>query len=168
MTRFACGVFIDLNAEVDRLQTDSASREDAGHKTKMLVKYPKFRIVLVAMRALSRWMTTRPAPAFSSMCFVGTFNFILRTARLTVRGQLLALDPGIVHIVDAQEESAWRPAVRCILNCLAMVQRHLMCRRLLERHQHICRKHSDRRQFANRGPGQRRPSGWPIAAVDAG
>jgi quercetin dioxygenase-like cupin family protein len=52
---FQGGNFIDLSAEIVLLHTNHATGEQAGRKTKMLVKYLEFRIMLVAMQAGSKW-----------------------------------------------------------------------------------------------------------------
>ena len=53
-------------------------------------------------------MTTKPRRASLFMYCVGTFNFILQHGTFDLQpGQLLALDPGITHSVDASEESAF-------------------------------------------------------------
>jgi hypothetical protein len=52
---FQGGNFIDLSAEIVQLHTNHATGEQAGRKTKMLVKYLEFRIVLVAMQAGRKW-----------------------------------------------------------------------------------------------------------------
>jgi len=51
---FGSGELVDLNSEIDSLGSASL-KDEGGRKTKMLLKYPEFRIVLVAMKAGSRW-----------------------------------------------------------------------------------------------------------------
>jgi quercetin dioxygenase-like cupin family protein len=46
---------VDWNAEIVRLRKNVSIREEAGHRTKMLVKHPEFRIVLITMNSGSRW-----------------------------------------------------------------------------------------------------------------
>jgi quercetin dioxygenase-like cupin family protein len=70
----------------------------------MLVKYPEFRIVLITMRALSRWDDHKT----NINVLRGHIQFRTPNGTFDVRpGQLLALDPGIVHSVDVPEESAF-------------------------------------------------------------
>jgi hypothetical protein len=51
---FECGEYLDLNEKVARLQDDASSKGEAGRKSKILVKYLEFRIVLIAMKAASK------------------------------------------------------------------------------------------------------------------
>jgi quercetin dioxygenase-like cupin family protein len=105
---FECGAFIDLNSDMDWRHLDPSSKEDAGHNTKMLVKYPEFRIVLITMRALSRWDDHKTSARIFINVLRGHIQFHTPNGMFDVRpGQLLALDPGIVHSVDAPEESAF-------------------------------------------------------------
>jgi quercetin dioxygenase-like cupin family protein len=46
---------VDWNAEIVRLRKNVSIREEAGHRTKMLVKNPEFRVVLITMNSGSRW-----------------------------------------------------------------------------------------------------------------
>jgi len=74
----------------------------------MLVKYPEFRILLVIMRALSRWDDHKTNARIVINVLHGHIQFHTPNGTFDVRpGQLLALDPGIVHSVDAPEESAF-------------------------------------------------------------
>lgn len=46
---------VDLDEEIVRLRKDVSTKEEVGHGTKMLVKHPEFRIVLITMNSGSRW-----------------------------------------------------------------------------------------------------------------
>lgn len=105
---FEGGAFLDLTPDLDRRHLDSSSKEDAGRNTKMLVKYPEFRIVLITMKALSRWDDHKTNARILVNVLRGHIHFQTPNGTFDVRpGQLLALDPGIVHSVDAPEESAF-------------------------------------------------------------
>ena len=107
-TMFAGGTFIDLNQEIVRLQTDAPSKEETGHKSKMLVKYPEFRIVLIAMRVGSRWEDHKTSARIFIHVLRGHIRFHTPDGTFDLRpGQLLTLDPSVLHSVDAPEESAF-------------------------------------------------------------
>lgn len=105
---FGCGAFIDLNLEIDRLRADASFKEESGHKTKLLLKYPEFRIALIFMGALSRWDDHQTRARIFIHVLRGHIQFHTPDGAFALRpGQLLALDPGILHSVDASEESAF-------------------------------------------------------------
>lgn len=98
---------VDLSQEIDRLQVE-ASSEELGRKTKMLVKHPEFRIVLVTMRAGTRWEDHKTNARIGLQVLRGDIRFHTATGTFDLRsGQLLTLAPSIVHSVDALEESAF-------------------------------------------------------------
>jgi quercetin dioxygenase-like cupin family protein len=98
---------VDLSQEIDRLQVE-ASSEELGRKTKMLVKHPEFRIVLITMRAGSRWEDHKTNARIGLQVLRGDIRFHTATGTFDLRsGQLLTLAPSIVHSVDALEESAF-------------------------------------------------------------
>jgi quercetin dioxygenase-like cupin family protein len=98
---------VDLNQEIARLQAE-ASSEESGRKSKMLVKYPEFRIVLIAMRAGSRWEDHKTNARIGLHVLRGDIRFHTANGTFELRpGQLLTLAPSIVHSVDALEESAF-------------------------------------------------------------
>jgi quercetin dioxygenase-like cupin family protein len=98
---------VDLNQEIARLQSE-ASSEESGRKMKMLVKHPEFRIVLVTMRAASRWEDHKTNARICLHVLRGDIRFHTANGTFELRpGQLLTLAPSIVHSVDALEESAF-------------------------------------------------------------
>ena len=98
---------VDLNQEIARLQA-KASSEESGRKSKMLVKHPEFRIVLITMRAGSRWEDHQTNARISVHVLRGNIRFHTANGTVDLRpGQLLTLAPSIVHSVDALEESAF-------------------------------------------------------------
>lgn len=107
-TLFDCGAFINLSTEINRLQADASFKEEAGHKTKLLLKYSEFRIVLICMRALSRWDDHQTKTRILIHVLRGHIQFHTPAGTFDLQpDQLLALDPGIMHSVDAFEESAF-------------------------------------------------------------
>lgn len=101
-------MFLDLNQQVDRIFNDSSVKDESGRKTKMLAKYAEFRIALVTMRSGSRWDDHKTPARIFVQVLRGQIRFhtLGRTFELAC-GQLLTLDPGIVHSVDAVEDSAF-------------------------------------------------------------
>jgi quercetin dioxygenase-like cupin family protein len=98
---------IDLNQEITRLQAE-ASSEESGRKSKMLVKHAEFRIVLITMRTGSRWEDHKTNARISLHVLRGDIRFHTENDAFDLRpGQLITLAPGVVHSVDAVEESAF-------------------------------------------------------------
>ena len=98
---------IDLNQEITRLQAE-ASSEESGRKSKMLVKHPEFRIVLITMRTGSRWEDHKTNARICLHVLRGDVRFHIANDAFDLRpGQLITLAPGVVHSVDAVEESAF-------------------------------------------------------------
>jgi quercetin dioxygenase-like cupin family protein len=105
---FEYGVFVDLNDQIERLFTATSVKDEAGHKTKMLVKYPEFRVVLVTMRAATRWNDHKTQARISVQVLRGWIEFHVANATFDLRaGQLLTLDPGVIHRVDSAVDSAF-------------------------------------------------------------
>jgi quercetin dioxygenase-like cupin family protein len=105
---FECGVFVDLSDQIDRLFSDTSVKDEAGRKTKMLVKYLEFRIVLVTMRAGTRWNGHKTPARTFVQALRGHIEFHVPNVTFDLRaGRLLTLDPGVLHSVDAVEDSAF-------------------------------------------------------------
>ena len=97
---------VDLNWEIARLQSEANS--ESGRKSKMLVKHPEFRIVLITMRAGSRWEDHKTSVRICLHVLRGDIRFHTANGAFDLRpGQLLTLPPSVVHSVDALEESAF-------------------------------------------------------------
>jgi quercetin dioxygenase-like cupin family protein len=104
---FECGMTLDLNEQIDQLFSDTSSKEEAGRKSKMLLKCPEFRVVLVAMRG-TRWNDHKTQARISVQVLRGHIQFHVLNETFDLRaGQLLALDPGVVHSVDSVADSAF-------------------------------------------------------------
>lgn len=105
---FADGAFVDLDKEIDRLRRDTSSKTGAGRNTKMVIKYPEFRIVLITMNVGSKWEDHKTNSRIFVQVLRGQICF--RTANNTFElsaGQLLVLDPGVLHSVESPQESAF-------------------------------------------------------------
>lgn len=98
---------IDLNQEITRLEAE-ASSEESGRKSKMLIKHPEFRIVLITMRTGSRWEDHKTNARICLHVLRGDIRFHTANGTIDLRpGQLITLASGVVHSVDAVEESAF-------------------------------------------------------------
>ena len=87
---------------------DASLKEESGRSSKMLVKYPEFRIVLVTMRAGSRWNEHKTPSRILVNMLRGHILFCAPHVTFDLRtGHLLTLDPGIVHSVSSTEDSAF-------------------------------------------------------------
>ncbi len=99
---------MDLDEEIVRLRKDVSTKEEVGHGTKMLVKHPEFRIVLITMNSGSRWAEHKTNSRISVQPLEGHIRFLTPSGNFDLRqGQLLTLDPGIPHSVESLEESAF-------------------------------------------------------------
>jgi quercetin dioxygenase-like cupin family protein len=105
---FNSGVFFDLNEQMERVFRDSSAKEESGRKTKMLVKYPEFRIALVTMRAGTRWNDHKTPARIFVQVLRGRIHFHTPGGTFElVTAHLITLDPEIVHSVDALEDSGF-------------------------------------------------------------
>ncbi|HET9790009.1 MAG TPA: hypothetical protein VFR08_01780 [Candidatus Angelobacter sp.] len=99
---------VDWNAEIVRLRKDASIREEAGHRTKMLMKHPEFRIALITMTSGSRWAEHKTNSRIAVQPLQGHIRFLTPDGNFDLReGQVLTLDPGIPHSVESLEESAF-------------------------------------------------------------
>jgi quercetin dioxygenase-like cupin family protein len=105
---FACGVFLDLNKEIARLFADASVKEEKGRKTRMLAKYPEFRMALITMKSGTRWDDHKTPARISVHLLRGRIHFHTPDGGFDlIAGQLLALNPGVIHSVDSLEDSAF-------------------------------------------------------------
>lgn len=105
---FENGAFIDLSGEIAQLLADTSIKEEAGRKSKMLARYSEFRIVLITMKDGSTWGDHKTSSRISVQVLRGHIRFHTPNSTFELHaGQLLALDPGILHSVDSPEESAF-------------------------------------------------------------
>jgi len=97
----------DLRAELDGLRRQPAYA--AGEPTgTTLLKEPNLRIVLMALRAGGRMVEHRASGPISIQPIEGRFHFRLveDSTELAV-GQVLALEPGIPHSIEAIEDTVF-------------------------------------------------------------
>lgn|SRR5262245_50002800 len=104
---FGSGDLVDLTSEIDSPGSVSV-KEEGGRKTKMLVRYPEFRVALIAMKAGSRWDDHKTSARILVQLLRGRIRFHTPEGAFDIGpGQLLTLNPGILHSVDSPEESAF-------------------------------------------------------------
>jgi quercetin dioxygenase-like cupin family protein len=99
----------DLQQELQELRREDSWGRETGRSSKTLAKYPDFRIVLVLMKAATRMDEHRAEARISIQSLVGRIRLHLpgwAPVELSA-GQLLALDCGMPHDVEALEESAF-------------------------------------------------------------
>jgi quercetin dioxygenase-like cupin family protein len=96
----------DLNREIQQLRSEG--RWQSGHTAKTLVKYPDFRLVLVAIKAGGRLVRHRTEGRISVHNLVGHIR--LHSPEQAVElpaGHMLALERDIPHDVEALIDSAF-------------------------------------------------------------
>jgi quercetin dioxygenase-like cupin family protein len=98
----------NLKEELRELRAEDSWQRGTGRSSKTLVKYPDFHVVLVLMKANTRLSKHHVDGRFSIHALQG--KIWLRMAEELVEvsaGELIALDYGIPHEVEAIEESAF-------------------------------------------------------------
>ena len=84
--------------EVQSMWKEEAWQTDAGRTARTLVKYPDLRIVLVSMKAGTRFKQHKTSARFAILMLAGHVRLHLPSATVEVpRGELLALDRGVSH-----------------------------------------------------------------------
>jgi quercetin dioxygenase-like cupin family protein len=106
---------LNLNREIEQLRAEG--RWQSGHTAKTLAKYSDFRVVLIVMKTGGRLEKHRTGGRISVHTLDGRIRF--STAERSIElagGQMLTLDHGIPHDVEAIADSAflltiaWREA----------------------------------------------------------
>ena len=102
------GVHFNLNHQITALMEEDRKQQNPSRTTKMLVKLPDLRIALITMRAGAKWEDHKTDARITVQLLRGKiqFNTAANTTDLAV-GHLLVLDPGVLHSVEAIEESAF-------------------------------------------------------------
>lgn len=95
--------------ELVQLHHVGAWDQTTGRSSKTLAKYADFRIVLISMKANTRMDQHRAEGKISIQCLVGQLLIHLPSAQKAemVAGDVLVLDCGIPHDVEALTESAF-------------------------------------------------------------
>lgn len=95
--------------ELEQLHHAGAWDQTSGRSSKTLAKYADFRIVLISMRANTCMNQHRADGRISIQCLIGELRIHLPAEKRVelVAGDLLVLDFGILHDVEALTESAF-------------------------------------------------------------
>ncbi len=99
---------IDLERELQKLRREDSWQRETGRSSKTLAKYPDFRIVLILMKSGTRMRQHRAEGRISIQQLKGQVCIHFADRKVTVStGHLLVLDCGVLHDVEALEESAF-------------------------------------------------------------
>jgi quercetin dioxygenase-like cupin family protein len=99
----------DLHQELEELRREDSWERETGRSSKTLAKYPDFRIVLVLMKSGTHMNDHKADARISIQALRGKILLHVpnqKSVELSA-GQLLALDCGMHHDVEALEESAF-------------------------------------------------------------
>ena len=98
---------IDLDRELQQLRREDSWQRETGRSSKTLAKYPDFRIVLILMKSGTRMRQHKAEGRVSLQLLDGRVCVHLADRKVDVSaGHLLVLDCGVLHDVEAREESA--------------------------------------------------------------
>jgi quercetin dioxygenase-like cupin family protein len=98
---------IDFERELQQLRREDSWERETGRSSKTLAKYPDFRIVLILMKSGTRMRQHRAEGRISIQQLMGQALIHLADRKVTLStGHLLVLDCGVLHDVEALEESA--------------------------------------------------------------
>ena len=98
----------NMTEEIRQLHQQEAWQRGTGRSSKTLVKYPDFRLVLVTMKSNTIMKEHRAEGRISIHTLVGHVRVKLESEVVEVpAGELLVLDCGIPHDVEATKESAF-------------------------------------------------------------
>ena len=95
----------DMAGEADALKKEDAWRVN-GHNARTLIKYEDFRVVLIALKTGARVEEHQSDQHVTVQALSGRMRLCLsdETVELAA-GELLALDRGVAHDVEALEDS---------------------------------------------------------------
>jgi len=98
----------DLQKELQQLRQQDSWQRETGRSSKTLAKYPDFRIILVLMKASTQMNEHRAEGRVSIHHLLGTICVHLADQKVNLSaGQLLVMDCGVLHDIEAVEESAF-------------------------------------------------------------
>jgi len=123
---------IDFERELRQLRLEDSWQRESGRSSKTLAKYPDFRIVLILMKSGTRMRQHRAEGRISIQQLKGEVRVHLAARKVTLStGHLLVLDCGVLHDVEALEESAllltisWRREKSAASETFSSAQRRL-------------------------------------------
>ena len=98
----------NLKDELEKLRSQESWGRSTGRSSRTLAKYPDFHIVLVLMKPSSKMNEHHVDGRVSLQLLQGRARIHLPDQNVEIRaGDLLALEYGILHHVEALEESAF-------------------------------------------------------------
>ena len=98
----------NLQNELEQLRQQDSWHRETGRSSKTLAKYPDFRIILVLMKAGTQMTEHQAEGRVSIHHLLGTIRVHLPDKKVNLSvGQLLVMDCGVLHDVEAVEESAF-------------------------------------------------------------
>ena len=98
----------DILQEIQALRQEDSWERETGRSSKTLAKYPDFRIVLILMKANTQMDQHRAEGRVSIHQMLGKMCVHLPDQDVAVSaGDLLVLDRGVLHNLEALEESAF-------------------------------------------------------------
>ena len=98
---------IDFERELQQLRQEDSWQRETGRSAKTLAKYPDSRIVLILMKGGTRMRQHRAEGRISIQQLKGQACIHLPERKANISaGQLLVLDCGVLHDVEALAESA--------------------------------------------------------------
>ncbi len=98
----------NLDQEIQRLQDADSWQRDSGRSSKTLVKYPDLHIVLIVMKSGTQLGEHHVDGRFSIQLLQGNIRLQTPGRNVDLRsGDLLTLDYGVPHSVEALEESCF-------------------------------------------------------------
>lgn len=122
----------DLQRELQQLRREDSWRRESGRSSKTLAKYSDFRVVLILMKGGSRMHRQIAEGRVSIQLLLGEVCIHLANRRVNLSaGNLLMLDCGVLHDVEALQESAllltisWRGEKRGTTEPLLSTQQNL-------------------------------------------
>src|SRR5579884_1617634 len=123
---------IDFERELQQLRREDSWQRESGRSSKTLAKHPDFRIVLILMKSGTRMRQHRAEGRISIQQLKGQVRIHLADRKVSLStGQLLVLDCGVLHDVEALEESAllltisWQREKSDTSESFSSTQRHL-------------------------------------------
>jgi quercetin dioxygenase-like cupin family protein len=123
---------IDFERELQQLRQEDSWQRETGRSSKTLAKYPDLRVVLILMKSGTQMRQHRAEGRISIQQLKGQVRIHLIDRKLTLStAHLLVLDCGVLHDVEALEESAllltisWRRQENDVSKSFSSTQRHL-------------------------------------------
>jgi len=102
------GPFSGFDLEFETAKLYAEDTWQSGRNSKTLIKYPDYRIVLIALRSGARMPEHQAAGRVSVQTISGRIRIHVAANEFDMpAGQLLVLDRSVPHDVDALEDSAF-------------------------------------------------------------